>query len=357
MTENDTNTHEDYTSQQQWGLLEQLQNTLAFNLKEHDREKPLTAQEVLSQAEDILRQARIAGTPQVTDISLQSLIEDYWQQIASRKSCVTTGFSSLNNALGGGLESKRLAVLLGAPGVGKTAFANQIADHVANTGRPVLYVTSEDIPFTLLAKTLARIGDVNYTAVLKGWETERAKINAALAIQQERTSSHTLHYVDATQGLPLERMRELAEAHFTRYSEAGQGVLVVDYLQRFARAQRASQSLTLELREAVTLLTEQLRALACEIDCCVLALASMNRASGYGKNSDSSALSSGKESGDIEYSSDIVMAIVEDSNRKPGASFIKPRVLRLDKNRQGDTTTISLDWQGDRQRFTEAGHE
>lgn len=354
MTENDTNHQQDYTSSEQWVLLELLQNTLAAQLRKHDQDKPLMPQEVLAQAEDLLRQARIAGTPQVTDISLQSLIADYWQYIASRKSCVTTGFSSLNNALGGGLESKRLAVLLGAPGVGKTAFANQVADHIADSGRPVLYVTSEDIPFTLLAKTLARIGDVSYTAVLKGWESDRAKINAALAIQQERKSSETLHYVDATQGLPLERMRELAQSHFASHSEAGQGVLVVDYLQRFARAQRASQGLTLDLRELVTQLTEQLRSMACELDCCVLALASMNRASGYGKNSDSSALSSGKESGDIEYSSDIVMAIVEDSNRKPGASFIKPRVLRIDKNRQGDTTAINLDWQGDRQRFTEA---
>ena len=248
MIENDTNTHQDYTSSQQWGKLEQLQNTLALRLKEYEREKPLTPQDVLTEAEDLLRQARIAGTPQVTDISLQSLIADYWSYIASRKSCVTTGFSSLNNALGGGLESKRLAVLLGAPGVGKTAFANQIADHAANTGRPVLYVTSEDIPFTLLAKTLARIGDVNYTAVLKGWETERGKINAALAMQLERKSSETLHYVNATQGLPLERMRELAQSHFARYSKAGQGVLVVDYLQRFARAYRASLGLTLDLR-------------------------------------------------------------------------------------------------------------
>lgn len=351
---NDTNTQQDYTSIQQWGKLEQLQNTLAAQLRQRDQEKQVMVEEAITQAEDLLRQARIAGTPQVTDISLQSLIEDYWQYIASRKSCVTTGFSSLNNALGGGLESKRLIAMLGAPGVGKTAFANQVADHAANTGRPVLYVTSEDIPFTLLAKTLARIGDVNYTAVLKGWETERGKINAALAMQLERKSSETLRYVDATQGLPLERMRELAQAHFARYSEAGQGILVVDYLQRFARAQRASQSLTLDLREVVTQLTEQLRSMACELDCCVIALASMNRASGYGKNGDTSALSSGKESGDIEYSSDIVMAIVEDNNRKPGASFIKPRILRLDKNRQGDTTTINLDWQGDRQRFTEA---
>ncbi len=351
MNSSDTNTHQDYTSSEQWELLNLLQNTLAFNMKEHERNKPLTVEEVVTQAEDLLRQARRAGTPQVTAVSIQSLIADYWQQIAARKSCATTGFSSLNNALGGGLESKRLAVVLGAPGVGKTAFANQIADHVANSGRPVLYVTSEDIPFTLLAKTLARIGDVNYTAVLKGWETERAKINAALAIQRERKSSETLHYVDATQGLPLERMRELAQSHFARYSESGQGVLVVDYLQRFARAQRASQSLTLDLREMVTLLTEQLRALACDLDCCVVALASQKRASGYGAGD---SLASAKESGDIEYTADILMAITEDTSRKPGASFIKSRVLRLDKNRQGDTTTINLDWQGDRQRFTEA---
>jgi replicative DNA helicase len=335
-------------------LKEEVEYTFANALRRHERGDSLTVEQVLQQADTLLSKLRQASAPQIAEYALRDLLRDYWEHIAARKHCVPTGIKGLNDALGGGLEAQRLLVELGAPGVGKTALANQVADHVANAGRPVLYVTSEDSPFTLLAKTLARVGDINYTAVLKGWESERAKINAAIAVQAERTSSGTLRYVDASQGLSLDAMKELARAHFARYANAGQGLLVVDYLQRFARAQRDLLAAGRDLREVVTVLTESLRSIACELDCCVLALASQNRASGYGAGNGASSLASAKESGDIEYTADVIMALVEDKDRKPGASMLKPRLLRLDKNRQGDTTTLQLDWQGDRQRFTEA---
>ena len=254
MIDSDTPTA-DYSAQ--WFAIDELVGTLAYNLKEHERGKLLTAQEVLEQADTLLRKARALAMPQATDISVHDLLAGYWQQAARRQQCATTGFPTLNQALGGGLESSRLVALLGAPGAGKTAFANQVADHVADSGRPVLYATSEDSPFTLLAKTLARIGGINYTAVLKAWSSEQGKITAALAMQAGRESSNYLRYVDATQGLSLDQIRRLASAHF-RGATAGQGVLVVDYLQRFARAQRDLLATGRDLREVVTLLTEQL---------------------------------------------------------------------------------------------------
>lgn len=331
-------------------IYDELQAYLKNALRQREQGGTITAQEVLRQVDVWLDKARLVDSPQVIDQSLQELMQGYWDHVAASKLSAPTGLGSLNEALSGGLESKRLVVLLGAPGAGKTALANQIADHVANGGRPVLYVTSEDGPFALLAKTLARIGDINYKAVLKGWESERARINAAIAQQRQRRSSETLRYVDAAQGVTLETVRALARAHFAHYAEAGQGLLVIDYLQRFARAQRVLLGLTIDLRELVTQLTEQLRALAVELDCCVIALGSQKRASGYGTND---ALSSAKESGDIEYTADVLMALGEDKDRKAGPPFIKPRLLKLDKNRQGETTTIQLDWQGDRQRFTD----
>ncbi len=348
MIDSETPRTEDYSAL--WLAIDELVSALAYNLKEHERGKPLTAQEVIEQADTLIRKARSLAMPQVTDMSVHDLLAGYWQYAARRQQCAPTGFASLNKALGGGLESSRLVVLLGAPGAGKTALANQIADHVADSARPVLYVTSEDSPFALLAKTLARIGNVNYTAVLKAWASEQSKIAAALALQAERASSDHLRYVDATQGLSLDQIRRLASAHFR--GAAGQGVLVVDYLQRFARAQRDLLATGRDLREVVTLLTEQLRALACELDCCVIALASQSRA-GY-NGGGGNALASAKESGDIEYTADVIMALTEDSARKPGASWLKPRSLALLKNRQGDTSTIALDWQGDKQQFTEA---
>src|SRR6266702_3812489 len=354
---------DDTTTSEPWNKLtalkEDVEYTFANAIRRHQRGDPIDHEEVLKQALALLEKACPADIPQISEQSLRELMEGYWTHIKARKNCAPTGFRALNDALGGGLEAQRLVVLLGAPGAGKTALANQIADHAADAGRPVLYVTSEDTPFTLLAKTIARIGDVDYTAVLKGWETHQAKINAALASQAERQSSDRLHYLDATNGITLAAIRSRAQEHFARYANAGQGILVIDYLQRLARSQRDVLGANRDLRELVTVLTEHLRGIACELDCCVVALASQNRASGYGANG-ASALASAKESGDIEYSADVIMALSKEDESRPGArkagtAFIKPWILRIDKNRQGATVEkLELDWQGDRQRFTEA---
>lgn len=344
MTTIDTNTQQDYISIQR-KMLEVLVHTSGQEL-ENDS---LTFADILSNIEDGLREIRILGTESVSDVSLQELIQDYWEHIKQRKASAPTGLERLNDALNGGLEAKRLMVLLGPPGIGKTALAHQMVDHAANSGRPVLYATSEDIPFTLFCKGLANTGLVPYSVALKG--SDREKINAAIAMQMDRTASQTLHYVDATQRVELERIGELAQAHFERYASNGQGILVIDYLQRFARAQRSSQAYSLEIRELVTQLTERLRAMACELDCTVIALGSQKRMNGQ-----TETLFSGKESGDIEYTADILATLVEDKDSKP-STYLKHRLLKLDKNRQGDTTSIKLKFEGEKQRFTEVGND
>ena len=291
----------------------------------------------------------------ITEISAADLLAGFWERAQARKIAAPTGLGGLDAALNGGFQAKRLMVLLGAPGSGKTSLANQIAEKVASE-RPVLYVTSEDAPDVLLAKTLSRIAGIKYSAVLYGWRDHQVDIYDAIEQARSRPSARLLRYLDVTGGaISLDELRDRAQAHFD--GEQGPGLIVVDYLQRMARATRDLGGIK-ELREAVTYLTERLRALACDLGCTVLAVASMNRASGYGKNGDASALSSAKESGDIEYSADVLMALVEDSsNKRTTASWIKPRVLRIDKNRLGETSSIPLDWHADRQQFLTVAKE
>lgn len=318
----------------------------------------------LQSTKDALRKAipdlaaRMAPDDAPVDMLVRDLVARYWDQVKKRKNTVTTGIKALDDILSGGLESQRLVTVLGAPNTGKTTFVHQLADHVACGGRPVFYVTSEDTPSALFAKTLARIGKIPYTAVLKGWETERARINDALAAQMDRQSIDRLRYLDATNGVTsdvIEVIREKAHEHFTAYPEekgGGPGVLIIDYLQRLARALAAATNK--EMRFVVGKLTSDLRALAMQLDCTVITIASQNRG-GYERGA-SGSLATAKESGEVEYDCDVLMALTEDKDK----NRVPPRdmtaiMLHIDKNRQGQKDrSVALDFWPDCQQFTAA---
>ncbi len=294
------------------------------------------------------------------------LMAEYWQQQAERREMAATPFSSLNRALSGGLERDRLYVLLGAPGSGKTTLANQIADYVGRE-RPVLYVSSEDTPMALLAKTIARRGLIEYSAVLRGYQSERDRIDAAFGAYRQEQQARMIRYVDATQGISLQEIADLAEQHFSATSEASNGdpVIVVDYLQRLARSEdmlmRASGgSLGADARQAATVYTERLRALACDLHCSVICLSAMSRASGYNITS-SSLLSAAKESGDIEYTADVILALGEQFEDGQPVTLPEPGMFAwnvvIAKNRQGMNSAtgarIDLTWRPVFQQFIE----
>ncbi len=220
-----------------------------------------------------------------------------------------------------------------------------------------MFVTSEDTPGALFAKTLARVGNVSYTAVLKGWESERQKIDEALTMQRNRKSLDRLRYLDATSGVTMDMIRDKAEAHFAAFAEAkdgGPGVIFVDYVQQIARDIKTMAGLQQDPREVVTLVVKRLRAIAIELDCCVVAISSQNRA-GYNRSEANGAIATAKESGEVEYVADVLLALTEDKDKNriapPGQS---PILLHVDKNRLGEKNkSIPFNFWGARQQFTE----
>lgn len=323
------------------------------------RQEPLALAELqgaTAALSEAIAQAQRSREQDAQPQTLGAVARGYWERFAARREAAPTGLAALDEALGGGFQPGRLVALLGGPGAGKTALACQLAEHLADAGRPVVYLTLEDGAPILTAKTLARLYDLDYTAVMHGHDSQRARITAALASLAERRSAERLLYVEDTGRLSLAQLAGIARTHFAQYDATragdtggGPGLLVVDYLQRWARAQRGADARE-DLRQAVGRAADALSNLSRELGCTVLALSSVNRASGYGENGDSSMLASAKEAGDIEFSADIVAGIVKAKHDTPMG--FEARKLRLDKNRQGAVTEIPLNWRGVRQQFT-----
>lgn len=352
---------DEQTLQRLRGMIDALtvqRNSLAARLREFDAGASTDLQAAIGVLRETMHSIETAlpamGRAGDTAFDSGELVMNLWDTIGKRQQTVSTGFRQLDDILSGGFEPLRLVGLLGAPNCGKTTFAHQMAEEVATRGRPVLYVTSEDTPTALLSKSLARLGRVKYSAVLKGWENEREKIDAARALYLERGSSTRLRYLDATNGVTMEEIRDEARTHFARFEGQegyGPGLIVIDYLQRIARGVMSKLKLTRDLREVVSMVTDQSRAMAYDLGCTVVAIASQNRG-GYTRGEQGS-MASAKESGDIEYTVDVLMALGEDQKTTRNVPVgHMPIKLYMDKNRQGQRgKSIDLDFWPDRQQF------
>lgn len=92
---------------------------------------------------------------------------------------VPTGFKSMDRVLSGGLVNTGFYILAARPGMGKTTFALQIADQVAEHTGPVLFVSLEMDEEQLAAKRIARAAGIGYDALMTGQLSEEDRRRSA----------------------------------------------------------------------------------------------------------------------------------------------------------------------------------
>lgn len=277
----------------------------------------------------------------------------FWTHVEDQGEPMPTGITCLDRVIGGGLKPKRLYGLLGGPNNGKTALSHQFAEHIATQAHPVIYVTLEEDVWALFARSISRTADLDYSDVQHKPEDCRLAISHALETINEQDLERYLTYVEDDCLLTLDALRTMAQQHFARWPGRS-GLIVVDYLQRWARDVRSDGRDRRELREVVSFLLERLRRVAKDLNCAVLLLSSQNRGSGYGTADNDKGtgktMMSAKESGDIEYGCDVLMAI-QIKNMVLGGGW-QEAALEIAKNRLGPRDiTLPLRWRGSRQEM------
>jgi len=235
---------------------------------------------------------------------------------------IASGYADLDRTLNG--FNLGLYTLGGAPGVGKTTLALQFACNAA-AEVPVVYVTYENTPQNLVLKAVCRLGNLSTVDVERG-RADLGKLQEGVRLFGgfgarmaflEGNSRTTISYIQG-------RVRQAMSRH-----RAKRCLVVVDYLQRMAHGGQYNN-----LRENVSSLTLGLRELANRLDSPVLAISSLSRGT---NNYEHPTLEALKESGDVEYSSDVVLLLGAREGAAVGNKGSRPVQLIVAKNRFGES--------------------
>jgi replicative DNA helicase len=270
---------------------------------------------------------------------------DRVQEMADNPNDITgvpTGFYDLDR-MTSGLQSGDLVVLAARPSMGKTAFAINIAEHVAlNEGLPVAVFSMEMGASQLAVRVVGSIGRIDQGRLRTGKLHDDEWPRLTEAIEKLRTVS--LH-IDETPGLTPSELRANARRLSRQCGKLG--MIVVDYLQLMSGSGGSGgDNRATELGE----ISRGLKMLAKELQCPVIALSQLNR-SVEQRTDKRPMMSDLRESGAIEQDADIIMFIYRDDyynkdSKDPGVAEII-----IGKQRNGPTGTVRLTFLKNLTRF------
>jgi replicative DNA helicase len=261
---------------------------------------------------------------------------DRVQEMADNPNDITgvpTGFYDLDR-MTAGLQPGDMVVLAARPSMGKTAFAINIAEHVAlNEGLPVAVFSMEMGASQLAVRIVGSIGRIDQGHLRTGKLTDEEWPRLTEAIEKLRNIS--LH-IDETAGLTASELRANARRLARQCGKLG--LIVVDYLQLMSGSAGNDENRATELGE----ISRGLKMLAKELQCPVIALSQLNR-SVETRPDKRPMMSDLRESGAIEQDADIIMFIyrdeyyTKDACKEPGVAEII-----IAKQRNGPTGTVKL---------------
>ncbi|MGA1287686.1 MAG: replicative DNA helicase [Rubrivivax sp.] len=277
-----------------------------------------------------------AGFQQM-DKLVQALIDrvqELEQNGAEDVTGIRTGFYDLDR-MTAGLQKGDLIVLAARPSMGKTAFALNIAEHVAvQEGLPVAVFSMEMGASQLALRVVGSLGRIDQqhlrTGRLRDDEWERLPEAASKLAEAPM-------FIDETPGLNPAELRARARRLARQYGGT-LGLIVIDYLQLMSGSSNSSDE-----NRATVLgeISRGMKALAKELQCPVIALSQLNR-SVETRPDKRPMMSDLRESGAIEQDADVIMFIYRDDyynkdSKEPGVAEII-----LAKQRNGPVGTVKM---------------
>ena len=235
-----------------------------------------------------------------------------------------------------GLHENEFIILAARPAMGKTAFALNMATHIAmNTSKAVALFNLEMGAEQLALRILSSLGQI------EGYKLRTGNLlNNDWKRLNEATSqlADTNLFIDDTPGITIGEIR--SKCRRLASSDTGLGVVIIDYLQLISGGKNYGANRQQEVSD----ISRSLKTLAMELHVPIIALAQLSR--GVESREDKRPLMSDlRESGSIEQDADIVSFLYRDdyynkeARREDNSSISE---LIIAKHRNGPTATIEL---------------
>lgn len=263
---------------------------------------------------------------------------------AERKEHITglpSGFEDLDRYTAG-MHAGDLIIVAGRPGMGKTAFALNVAMNAcALRKQPIVFFSLEMPKEQLANRLLCSEARVDASRLRTGHLSRDDWPRLASAAG---TLSELPIWLDDTPGLSLMELR--AKTRRLK-SEAGLSLVVVDYLQLMRSGMR-NDSREQEISE----ISRSLKGLAKELELPIVALSQLNRGVESRGNKDKRPqISDLRESGAIEQDADTILFIYRDEVYNAESTDKGLAEVIIGKQRAGPTGTIKCVFRREYTRF------
>lgn len=265
--------------------------------------------------------------------TMTDLLTDFYCRMGTERQYLDWGFDELNRYVK--VNPKHYVVIGARPSAGKTAFALQVALHMAQKHN-VTFFSLETDSETVEDRIMAAQANVDLAHIQSGKLTDGEQV--ALVEAKKKLMDCNFHFYEAT-GITAEEIRAVTCRNKS-------DIIVVDYLQliRSSDPKHAGKEY-----ETITEVTTALQRLA-KSGVCVIALSQLSRG-GEG-------MSSLRGSGQIEQDADVVILLdypdkselnSDEEEADYEAGYL--RVVEIAKNKGGRRGSIPFWFFGAQQRF------
>lgn len=278
-----------------------------------------------------------SGFLKIGDVLRDSMEEiDHLYQNNEEITGLSSGYRALD-LMTAGLHEDELIILAARPGVGKTAFALNVAQNIGTSTSENVAIFSLEMGATqLVNRMLCAEGTINANNLRTGQlsEEEFEKLFVAMG-----SLSKANIFIDDTPGIRVSEIR--AKSRRLMQERGGIGLIIIDYLQLIEGSGRESR------QQEVSEISRQLKKLAMELSVPVIAISQLSR-SVEQRQDKRPILSDLRESGSLEQDADIVAFLYredyyrDEEGEEDEEDDDNVVEILIEKNRSGARGTVKL---------------